>query len=132
MNIALTVVVAAIVILITALVVITIFGSGVTQVSGIAEARSLCQTQCQTSCQATGSKPITWGVPTVRDSGGDLKSCEGLGLSCPCSGTTPSGGGTTGNCIGRGRCSSSGCASNENSLGELDCGAGNVCCASNN
>ena len=66
MNITLTVVVAAIVILITALVVITIFGTSMTQVGTIAQAKAYCETTCQASCSATGAKPVTWDVPNVR------------------------------------------------------------------
>jgi hypothetical protein len=90
MNITLTVVVAAIVILITALVVITIFGSGISQVGSIAQANSVCRTQCEASCKATGSPPITWTAPTVKDADGNLKSCAEI-----ISGGSASGGGAT-------------------------------------
>jgi hypothetical protein len=66
MNITLTVVVAAIVILITALVVITIFGSSMNQVGTMAQARAYCEATCQASLKSTGGIPITWDVPNVR------------------------------------------------------------------
>jgi hypothetical protein len=69
MNITLTVVVAAIVILITALVVITIFGSGMTNVGTMAQAKAFCETQCRTTCEITGNPPTTWNVPNVRIEG---------------------------------------------------------------
>ncbi len=75
MNITLTVVVAAIVILITALVVITIFGSGMTNVGSMAELESFCKTQCETSCRTTGQPPVTWNVNNVQDKNGQLTSC---------------------------------------------------------
>ena len=87
MNITLTVVVAAIVILITALVVITIFGGGMNQFGNIAQAKAYCESQCATSCQATGDIPITWDVPNVRIAGDDtLYACSSseVGASCSC------------------------------------------------
>ncbi len=84
MNITLTVVVAAIVILITALVVITIFGSGMTQVGGIAQAKSVCESQAAASCAATNQCPLTWNTPTIRDSEGKTMSCADSGAVCPC------------------------------------------------
>ena len=53
MNITLTVVVAAIVILITALVVITIFGSGIANVGTLAEAKTVCKTTYETTCRTS-------------------------------------------------------------------------------
>jgi len=95
MNITLTVVVSAIVILITALVVITIFGSGIGQVGSLTEATALCKTQCDSTCKATGSPPMTWGSPTVKDETGP-KSCEELlnGATCYKSAGTCSYGGS--------------------------------------
>jgi len=136
METTLTVVVAAIVILITALVVITIFGSGITQVSGIMQARSICQTQCEASCRATGTPPITWNVPTIRDENNNVMSCQGIGLSCTqddCNrirGTTGGGGGgtpATDTCTGIGTCKSA-CASTETLENELKCLGNLVCC----
>jgi hypothetical protein len=62
MNTTLAVVVSAIVILITALVVITIFGNSMGNVGSIAEAKSLCMSTYATSCAATGSSPTVWAV----------------------------------------------------------------------
>lgn len=101
MNITLTVVVAAIVILITALVVLTIFGGGMGQVGTLAQAETICKSQCESTCQATNRMPLTWNIATVRQ-GTEMKSCADIGVSCPCgdgSGTT---GGTTGQCTQNG------------------------------
>lgn len=59
-------VVAAIVILVTALVVLTIFWQGVTPAMGIAEAKSICQTQAVTSCTTFGQMPPTWHVENMK------------------------------------------------------------------
>ena len=87
MNITLTVVVAAIVILITALVVITIFGSGMTNVGTVAQAKSVCETQAKASCDSTGDCPITWNIPNIRVAGKtDPVACSSsdVGATCPC------------------------------------------------
>lgn len=138
METTLTVVVAAIVILITALVVITIFGSGITQVSGIMQARSICQTQCEASCRATGTPPITWNVPTIRDENNNVMSCQGIGLSCTqdeCNtirgtsgGGGASGGGTAYTCKGNTQCYPSSCPTGKQPEPELTCSPGQVCC----
>jgi hypothetical protein len=68
MDTTLALVVAAIVILITALVVVTIFGNAMTPLGGISSAESVCRTQCVASCKMSNgqSMPLTWDVPTVR------------------------------------------------------------------
>ena len=82
MNITLTVVVAAIVILITALVIITIFGQTIGNVATIAEGKSLCRTVLETSCKATNAKPAVWKVNV----NGVVQECSALqGMSaCAC------------------------------------------------
>ena len=73
-------VVAAIVILIVALVVITIFGGSITPIGGMTSAQSICKTQCISSCQMSNgaSIPLTWNLETVRDT----KSTTGKLVSC--------------------------------------------------
>ena len=94
MNTTLAVVVSAIVILITALVVITIFSGGVGQVGSMTNSQSVCQTQARSSCYAACSLPLTWSVPTVTSNGktescfdatgGSVTACGGLsGLTKP-------------------------------------------------
>ena len=87
MNITLTVVVAAIVILITALVVITIFGSGMTNVGSIAEAEAFCKTQCEAACRTTSGIPITWSVNNINKNGVPT-SCQAEVGTATCSGQT--------------------------------------------
>jgi hypothetical protein len=85
MNITLTVIVVAIVVLITALVVITIFGGGMTNVGNIAQAESFCRSQCETSCGTTGNPPLTWHVNNLRNPDGSPTSCwEKLGYEVGC------------------------------------------------
>ena len=127
MNTTLAVVVSAIVILITALVVITIFSGGAGQIGGLTNAQSVCQTQGRSACTSTCNLPLTWNVPTVNNNG-VLQSCKdatsgvstcdgfqnwikpqlcgGTGTTTPGGGATPGGADTsTGCCI-----SSSGCS----------------------
>ena len=82
MNITLTVVVAAIVILITALVIITIFGQSIGNVATIAEGKTYCKTVLETSCKTTNAVPPVWKVNV----GGEVKDCSALeGMSnCAC------------------------------------------------
>ena len=132
MNITLTVVVAAIVILITALVVITIFGGGIKQVGGIAEAESMCRSSCESACRATGRPPITWEIPTVRDPSGETVSCKSLVGDCKCDGTGSGSGSpdTDGSdCMASdGHCTiPSACTTTE--MGQSDCPSGQTCCA---
>ena len=86
-------VVAALVILVTALVVLAIFFQGVTPAMGIAEAKSICQTQAVTACSTFGQLPPTWSVQNMRvvkDGKSEDKSCSqimsdsGYG-TCSCS-----------------------------------------------
>ena len=87
MNITLTVVVAAIVILITALVVITIFGGGMGQVGSVADAEAQCRSSGTIACRSTGGLPVTWRVPSMKTEKG-TESCEDVtGCSdCGCLG----------------------------------------------
>ena len=59
-------VVAAIVIMVTALVVIVIFWQGVTPAIGLTEAKSMCQTQATISCTSMNQMPPTWNVENVK------------------------------------------------------------------
>ena len=55
-------VVAAIVVLIVALVLLTIFSGGIRQVATMTEARALCGTEGATTCATAGSLPVSWSV----------------------------------------------------------------------
>ena len=83
MNITLTVVVSAIVILITALVVITIFGSGITQVTSITQAKAICATQMQSTCSWAHANPATWTSQNLRI-GDTPTSCSAVLSGCNC------------------------------------------------
>ena len=69
------IVVAAVVIIIAALVILTIFGMGITPVSTMTELRSQCSIQGVSSCQATGNPPPGWNSPSVMVDG-VLISCR--------------------------------------------------------
>ena len=68
-------VVAAVVIIIAALVILTIFSMGITPVSTMTELRSQCIIQGVYNCQATGNLPPTWNSPSVMVDG-VLMSCR--------------------------------------------------------
>lgn len=85
-------VVAVVVILVTAVIILAIFWQGVTPAMGIAEAKSICQTQAAVSCATFVQMPPTWSVDNMRVSGdgkAETKSCaqimtdEGYG-TCSC------------------------------------------------
>ncbi len=80
MNTTLAVVVSAIVILVTALVVITIFSGGAGQIGSITNAQSICQTQGRSSCLSTGQLPLTWEIPTV-----SIPASDGVNIMVSCS-----------------------------------------------
>ena len=79
------VVVTAIIILVVALVILTIFGSGLGNIQTITQAESQCASLGASACKATGSLPPTWGVNNmlVRDANGNqrMDSCAVL-LKC--------------------------------------------------
>ena len=82
MNITLTVVVAAIVILITALVIMTIFGQSIGNVATIAQGETYCRTVLETSCKTTNAVPPVWKVNV----GGEVRDCRAIDLvpNCVC------------------------------------------------
>ena len=82
MNITLTVVVSAIVILITALVIITIFGSTIGNVATVTEGKALCRSVFETSCKSSNAPPLIWNV----NINGVVQACRSLeGLAnCAC------------------------------------------------
>lgn len=87
MNTTLSVVVSAIVILITALVVITIFSGGITQVGTLGQAKTLCETNFRTICLSTGQTPTTWDIKSMNVNG-EIKSCRDV-VTCTCSSVQP-------------------------------------------
>jgi 3',5'-cyclic AMP phosphodiesterase CpdA len=103
METTLAVVVSAIVILITALVVITIFGGGVGQVGTLSNSQSICEAQARSSCSATGQMPLAWSTPSVNQPDAEGKnhlvscstasngknSCSSFGITTTPPATTP-------------------------------------------
>jgi hypothetical protein len=110
MNTTLAVVVSAIVLLITALVVITIFGNTIGNFGTLSNANSICETQARSSCSSTGMMPITWNIATVKDNQGNPQTCQAATTKpadCSLFGGTAAGGGTSGSGTGSG--SQTGC-----------------------
>lgn len=86
-------VVAAVVILVTAVVVLAIFFQGVTPATGITSAKSLCMTEATMSCATYGKMPPTWNIQNrkVTENGKTVDmSCSqvmlrsGLKTDCTC------------------------------------------------
>ncbi len=71
------IIVAAIVIMVTALVVLTIFSSGISNFTTLSQAAAFCETQGRASCGATGQLPPSWGAQTVKVNGVP-DSCSGV------------------------------------------------------
>ncbi|MEM5812262.1 MAG: hypothetical protein QW286_00950 [Candidatus Aenigmatarchaeota archaeon] len=76
-------VVTAVVILVAALVLLTIFGGGIQNVATITQAQSICLSSAQISCSAGGNAawpPATWDIPNIRIAGGEPKNCRTIML----------------------------------------------------
>lgn len=72
----LTIVVSAIIILIIALVLITIFSGSITPVASLGQAKNNCQIQGQTTCGSTGALPATWSIKSLKVADTtELQSC---------------------------------------------------------
>jgi hypothetical protein len=80
-----TITVAAAAILLVALVVLNIFGFGMSSVSTLAEAGSQCSMQGVSTCQATAALPATWNSPSVFLNNAVISCREATGCgSCSC------------------------------------------------
>jgi len=78
------IVVAAVVIIIAALVILTVFGVGITPVRTLTDARSHCSIQGVSTCQATGNPPPGWNSPSVMVDGVLISCGDATGYpSCP-------------------------------------------------
>ena len=86
------IIVAAIVIMVTALVVLTIFSSGISNFTTITQAQAFCETQGRSSCGVTGQLPPSWQAQTVKVDGA-VNSCFGVTGKSNCAGfpATPTG-----------------------------------------
>ncbi len=78
------IVITIVVIIVAALVVITVFSTGITQVTSLSEAESICSQWCASSCAAIGSEPINWNAKTIKV-GDTMKSCSDSDVYGPCS-----------------------------------------------
>ena len=80
MRMSLELVVIAIVILVVALVMLTIFASGIAPLGNLANARTACINAGSSACVTTGQAPFNWkteSIPTTDTSGTTIyKSCE--------------------------------------------------------
>lgn len=92
MRVSILIVVSAIVILVIALVLLTIFSTGIGPIGTITGAKSQCAQVGRTTCSATGTLPANWAIPTMRVSDGGqtvVRSCAYLmmDMSCGSAGT---------------------------------------------
>ena len=81
LSTALRIAMIALVLLIVAVVILTIFADIIFGVSSLAEARNNCDLQAQTTCDTSGSLPVTWGVKSARTDQG-VMSCQELKNGC--------------------------------------------------
>jgi hypothetical protein len=75
-------IVAAVVILITALVILTIFGTGIQPIVDITQAKSICIQQGTITCKTTGKLPPTWEIPTMNTNEGPLACSDSKLANC--------------------------------------------------
>ncbi len=66
MRVSILIVVSAIVILVIALVLLTIFSSGIGNIYTIAGAQSQCAQIGRSTCASAGTLPANWAIPTMR------------------------------------------------------------------
>jgi len=81
MRMSLELIVVAIIILVVSIVVLTIFGGGISQFGTATDARSNCLNQGKWSCETSGSMPAGWDTIHVYREGDDTtkwKTCGDL------------------------------------------------------
>lgn len=88
MSQTLYIIVAAVVILVSALVILTVFGSGINPLASISSAESSCMINAKSTCDLTGQLPMTWESNTVNDGGKPTSCSEVLGCNS-CAGCFP-------------------------------------------
>ncbi|MBU0898660.1 MAG: hypothetical protein KKB03_04125 [Nanoarchaeota archaeon] len=81
-------VVVAVVILIVALVLLTIFGSGVGVITGLTQNTNLCITKATSSCTATGQMPVDWRSSVLKDKDNKPTSCYNIIAPDVCTGNS--------------------------------------------
>jgi hypothetical protein len=92
MRTELELVIIAIMLIVAALVVLTIFGGGMSQFGNLANAKANCINSGKTSCETTGMTPFNWNTKNIQKPDGGYTSCSELvgdWANC-CQGTGPS------------------------------------------
>jgi hypothetical protein len=84
----LIIIVTAIVILIAALVVLTIFGSGITPIVDLTAQKNICLQQAGVTCQTTKQMPPTWNAQVQYTKDGKIEqgSCASITGCSGCDG----------------------------------------------
>lgn len=83
MSQTLYIIIAAVVILVAALIILTILGTGLTPVASLADARANCGVTGKSLCETTGSLPFNWNSPAYNING-RIQSCAELCGAEPC------------------------------------------------
>ena len=97
MRESLELVIIAITLLVAALVVLTIFGSGMSLFGNLTSFKTSCITTGQVACTSGGSEPATWHQRV--NVGGEQKSCSDIAtFSACCTGTPPTWNSQTSGC----------------------------------
>ena len=74
MRMSLELVVIAIVILVVALVMLTIFSTGITPIGALTDFTNNCRNAGKLSCETTGAAPFTWASDV--NVAGEITSCQ--------------------------------------------------------
>lgn len=93
------IVITAVIIIVIALVLLTIFARGITPISSLADFRQQCEVTASLSCRTTGFLPMNWNTQVLIGDEpsscaaqfGNAKNCEEAGFQTIKAGETPSG-----------------------------------------
>lgn len=83
------IVITAVIIIVIALVLLTIFGQGIAPVSTLVEFTQQCRTTATISCQTTGLLPLNWDSEVTI--GGTLTTCRERLPDLTCEESPPTG-----------------------------------------
>jgi hypothetical protein len=84
MSMTLTIIVAAVVILVTALVILTIFGQGMIPVGTLTDIRNQCTLTNKQLCETTGTVSPTWSLNTFIVDGKPWSCKDACDTDKPC------------------------------------------------
>jgi hypothetical protein len=84
MSMTLTIIVAAVVILVTALVLLTMLGGSITPLASLTDARNTCKMAGKPLCETTGGLPPTWDIPSFSINN-VIKKCSDTDVCGPAS-----------------------------------------------